>query len=140
MSSVCDNGLSISHDQYAICAGSGWAYQGGTMPYTAPEVLRPSGNVLPFTHCSPPVDCWALGVTALELLTGCCLFKVDKKARPSEVVSGTEDCDTWEWSYTAGLHKQWVRSNFLHPLQIGLWSKSMPMLSLHALCGSHCRW
>jgi hypothetical protein len=104
------------------------------MAYTAPEVLRPSGKALPFSQCAPAVDCWALGVTALELPTGCTLFRVHKKAKPSDVLFGTEDYDTWKWSCTAALHKQWVRIGCSHPSQVCAWPALMTMLTfrMHA--------
>jgi hypothetical protein len=61
-----------------------------------------------FTLHGPPVDCWAYGVVALELLTGCCLFEPDYAARPREEFSCSEDYERWDWRYTADLHQQWV--------------------------------
>ncbi len=82
------------------------------MPYTAPEVLHPSGNALPFTQSGPPLDCWAFGITALQLLTGCCLFKIKNSVRPSDILPGTRECHIWERTYTADLHKEWVCISF----------------------------
>jgi hypothetical protein len=57
----------------------------------------------------PPADCWALGVTALELLSGCCLFNFDNGLRPTELT--WEDFPAWDSKHTAGLHAEWVRAH-----------------------------
>ncbi len=96
------------------CAGSGWTWQGGTLAYIAPELLlsirtkRPADAPPCFKLHGPPVDCWAYGVVALELLTGCCLFQPNTRARPCEEFTCPEDYTTWDWRYTADLHGQWV--------------------------------
>ncbi len=82
------------------------------MGYIAPELLwssrsKPrSGAPGGSTMCGPPVACWALGVTALELLTGCCLFNCAHD-QPTDIL--TDECEAWAWRYTADLHEEWVR-------------------------------
>jgi serine/threonine protein kinase len=57
-----------------------------------------------------PVDCWALGVTALELLPGQCLFQPDYSERPVDIRPGTPEDTKWRDECVAYLHAQWVRS------------------------------
>jgi hypothetical protein len=94
--------------------GAGWEHHGCTVGYTAPELLlaarsKPDPKAPPcFTVCGPPVDCWGFGVTALELLTGCCLFRPDFRARPLNARPGSLDHVLWDARYTADLHAEWV--------------------------------
>ncbi len=65
----------------------------------------------PSTCYGPAADCWAFGVTALELLTGLCLFTVDPSARPADLVPGTNTCADWDVRHIADLHAEWVRQS-----------------------------
>jgi serine/threonine protein kinase len=109
------------------CAGYGWLYYPGTYAYAAPEVLLSarSKQVKDAPDQSsvhgPPVDLWAFGVTALELLTGCYLLEPDDRARPAEISLGSEECQDWYMQYTADLHEQWVSAvarAVLSPLEL----------------------
>ncbi len=84
------------------------------MRFTAQEValrVRSDSSTSPPPStllCGRAVDCWALGVTACELLTGYCLFKIDDFEQPSDMSTGT--CMALEWQHLAGLHMDWVRA------------------------------
>jgi hypothetical protein len=67
-----------------------------------------SNTVQPrYQKYGPAADCWALGATAFELLTGYCLFAPDLSARPCGL--DTAACFDWTWRHTADLHEDWVR-------------------------------
>jgi serine/threonine protein kinase len=98
-------------------------YHGGTLQYVAPELVLLDESELGTTPppgsplCGRAVDCWSLGVTAFELLTGCCLFKVSRDDAPSGM--SPDEYKSWEWQRTAELHREWVRAEpppFLHLL------------------------
>jgi serine/threonine protein kinase len=95
------------------CAGGRWLLGPATIAYMAPETLLPElsnqeEDALPgFSQRGPPIDCWALGLTAMELLTGCKLFKVGHR-QPSCTLP--TDGVSWQMRYTADLHKDWVRA------------------------------
>jgi hypothetical protein len=98
------------------CPGSRGGYAGSTLRYTSPELVLCARSDL-FTGplpalplCGRAVDCWALGATAFEMLTGCCLFKLDQSKQASDMA--TDECDVWEWRETARLHREWVRASF----------------------------
>jgi hypothetical protein len=86
----------------------------GTLEFLAPEELRPPIRSQRFVHESSywtgfPVDCWALGVTALELLTGRCLFEPDYSERPVGILSASAADAEWRDERIACLHAQRVR-------------------------------
>jgi hypothetical protein len=56
---------------------------------------------------------WAYGLLALQLLTGCCLFDVDVRARPSDIFPHTDESRAWAWTYIADLHQDWVSIVFV---------------------------
>jgi hypothetical protein len=66
-----------------------------------------------FTVFGPAADCWALGATAFQMLTGGSLFELDVRARPegNGIVPGTGSA--WSWQCTADLHRDWVRGIML---------------------------
>lgn len=98
-----------------VCAEGGWDFPGGTIVFAAPELLlaarsnRNEDAPPCWVSCSPPIDCWSYGLTALELLTGCCLFAPDKTARPSDIGCEGEHDYLGRMKYTADLHGDWVR-------------------------------
>jgi hypothetical protein len=100
-----------------ICSGGSdsvggcWRFQGGTIAYMAPEMLSAARSVSlkdaapSSAACGPPIDCWALGLTALELLTGCNLFSIGHCRPPGTLPA---DWTARQMQYTADLHKDWV--------------------------------
>jgi hypothetical protein len=72
------------------------------------ELSTQEEEALPgFCACGPPIDCWAFGLTALELLTGSNPFKAGHR-QPSSMLPA--EGVTWQTRYTADLHKDWVRA------------------------------
>lgn len=55
----------------------------------------------------PPVDCWAYGIVAMRLLTGCSLFKPDYGQMPPQIEE--EDHDSWGIMCMAKAQRSWVR-------------------------------
>ncbi len=103
--------------------------------YSAPELLLSSrskrGESAPpdCTTYGPAVDMWALGVTALQVLTGCCLFEAEEEdmpceegvmpseegvmpceegVKPPDTAYGADDPVAWTLRHTADLHADWV--------------------------------
>jgi hypothetical protein len=90
--------------------------------YTAPEMIaatrsNPNSDALPCLPVyGPPADCWAYGLTAFKMLTGCSLFRPAEDP-PDHDAGMDEDWDAWNTRYTADLHANWVRA------KISLFSK-----------------
>jgi hypothetical protein len=97
------------------CAGHGWDFQGGTVAYSAPELLRSARSkqgtavAASVAECGPAVDCWSYGVTALQLLTGFCLFQLADIAKPADILPQSDQWRAWCMRETADLHAEWVR-------------------------------
>jgi hypothetical protein len=105
--------------QFAVgCTGGPWEYQGGTIVYTAPELIlaartNPVSNA-PRCYASygPAVDCWAYGLVAFKLLTGYNLFRLVADAVPPETDQGMDDNHmAWHTQNMADLHVEWVRAS-----------------------------
>lgn len=83
--------------------------------YSAPELLmcarskRVKDAPPLFSACSPAIDCWAFGLTAMQLLTASCLFAPEKHACPSDLDPKSEDGVVWSLQHVADLHADWVR-------------------------------
>ncbi len=97
-----------------VDASGTWTYHGGTIQYAAPELLwplrsKPLGTGQAYANCGPPMDCWALGLTAFEVLTGFRLFAYSANAMPANISQHTPQGADWEAGYIADLHYQWVR-------------------------------
>jgi hypothetical protein len=97
------------------CAGHGWEYHGGTLVYTAPELIlaarsKPEDHLPPcYLSYAPPADCWAFGLTAFRLLTGGRLFVLGEDATLSDIGSA-DPVVTLQKRHLADLHADWVRA------------------------------
>lgn len=87
------------------------------MAYTAPESFLAvrcgdGGASACFPAYGPPADCWALGLTAFNLLTGSSLFKSAEDAVPPEEGSDVDlDWEEWRANCIFSLQAEWVGSS-----------------------------